>query len=126
MLVPCALFFLNGKSAEDYKRCWEIIKRLCPNFKPREFHSDMETSLWKSFEETFGAKAKFCYFHVLQAWLRKLQTLKLKPLVKKKEKLNTYWLIVKGCGYTGLSKEMVPHVIAILDKELQSLRRTLR
>ena len=123
MTVPCAFFFLTGKRGSLYERCWAILRLLVPNFSPEHCHVDMEVALYGTFVKEFDCIVQFCYFHCIRAWQRRLQSLGLDKLVKKGKVLQKYWWLCKGAGYSGLrTPNMISHIIAILNDEIEILR----
>ena len=124
MSVPVAFFFLTGKRGNLYERCWAILRILVPNFSPRTCHVDMEQALYSTFAKEFNCIIQFCFFHVIRAWQRNLQTKGLDKLVMQKKVLEKYWWLCKGAGYAGLrTPNMISHVMQILTAEVESLRK---
>ena len=78
--VPVSFFWLPDKKEETYKRCWQIIRLLCPLFAPEICHSDMEWNLFKTFQAEFGGEIQFCYFHILKVSLKHDKCLLLRIL----------------------------------------------
>ncbi|CAL2039569.1 unnamed protein product [Caenorhabditis brenneri] len=93
--VPVVNVLMESRSTPDYSFVLENIKKAAPNWNPKIFMGDLEIGQAKAVEMAFpGIQVSFCYFHLVQAWYRRMSALKLDSLTQTGCQLHEFWTLL--------------------------------
>ena len=98
--LPSIFVLMNNRSKDIYKAVFEEIKEIVPTFLPQKAICDFELAAINAIKEAFqDIEVQGCYFHYLQANIRKLGTLGLKNFYTKNSQAKSFFKMVFGIGF---------------------------
>lgn len=111
---PYIYIFILSKMKSAYVEAFQEIERIIGEKLQFEYlHLDLEVALHNAFKfMNPRVKLMYCTTHLLRAWMRKMQSIRLWPNVLRKNHVcQEYWLFIKGLVHCPLDDKDVRNAL---------------
>ncbi|PIC21674.1 hypothetical protein B9Z55_026428 [Caenorhabditis nigoni] len=103
--IPVVNVLMSSRSNADYSFVLEKLKAMMPNWNPSDFFGDLELGQSKAVSDAFpGIRTNYCYFHLLQAWYRRMKKHNLGTLTTHGNQLYQFWSLLRCLPYADPAK----------------------
>ena len=88
---PLVYILMSNKTYKLYKEVFTFVHQICPRFSPNIILSDFESAQTKALKERFSSSTlQGCWFHFVQALLRKINVTGLIPSYRRNERFKSF------------------------------------